>query len=114
MDELNRRDALQRTASWGLIAAMAVEGQAGAAADNRDEERKLDRACVLASGMTEAEAECWELAGELAGKLLALPELHPMDRQETAHVIHMIQYRLLSRPTYRRYKEAHTKPPEKK
>jgi hypothetical protein len=114
MDELNRRGALQRTAGLGLIAALALEGQAGAAADGREEERKLDRACVLASGMTEAEAECWELAGELAGKLLHLPELHPMDRQEMSQVIHVIQYRLLSRPTYRKYKEAHKKPPEKK
>jgi hypothetical protein len=114
MDELNRRGVLQRTAGLGLIAALALEGEAGAQDKGRDEERKLDRACVLASGLTEAEADCWELAGELAGKLLALPELHPMDGQEIAQTIHVIQYRLLSRPTYRKYKEAHKKTPEKK
>ena len=114
MDELNRRDVLQRTAGLGLIAALVLDGEAAAADQERDEERKLDRACVLASGMTEAEADCWELAGELAGKLLHLPELHPMDRQEMSQVIHVIQYRLLSRPTYRKYKEAHKKTPAKK
>jgi hypothetical protein len=112
MDELNRRSALQRTDGLGLIAALAPEAQAGAADKARDEERELDRACVLASGMTEADS--WELTGELAGKLLNLPELHPMDRQEIAQAIHVIQYRLLSRPTYRRSKEAHKKSPEKK
>jgi hypothetical protein len=114
MDELNRRDVLQRTAGLGLIAALALEGGAGAAGEGPDEERKLDRACVLASGMTDAEADCWELAGALAGKYLNLPELHPMDRDEMARVFHIIQYRLLSRPTYRKYKEAHKKAPEKK
>jgi hypothetical protein len=114
MDELNRRDVLHRTAGLGLITALTLEGEAAAADNKRDEERKLDRACVLASGLTEAEADCWELAGELAGKLLDLPELHPMDRQEIAQTIHVIQYRLLSRPTYRKYKETHKRPPEKK
>jgi hypothetical protein len=113
MDELKRRDVLQRTAGWSLIAALALEGDAGAAGVERDEERKLDRACVLASGMTEAEADCWDLVAELAGKYLSLPELHPMDKDEMARVFHVIQYRLLSRPTYRKYKEAHKKPPEK-
>jgi hypothetical protein len=37
-----------------------------------------------------------------------------LDRQEIAQAIHVIQYRLLSRPTYQRYKEAHKKSPEKK
>ena len=56
--------------------------------------------------MTEAEADCWELAAELAGKLFELPLLHPMDKQEIATAIHVIQHRLLSRPTYRKYKDA--------
>ena len=57
--------------------------------------------------MTEAEADCWSMAAELAGKFFALPELHPMDKQEIASDIHVIQHRLLSRPTYRKYLESH-------
>ena len=73
---------------------------------SQDEQHKVDRKSVLAAGLTEAEADCWELAAELAGKLFELPQLHPMDRQEIATAIHVIQYRLLSRPTYRKYKDA--------
>src|SRR5262249_46357048 len=114
MDDLNRRQVLQRTAGMGLVATLAARGEAVAADERPDEERKLDRACVLAGGMTEAEADCWELAAELAGKLFDLPEMHPMDRQEIATAIHALQYRLLSRPTYRKYKEALKKSSEKK
>jgi hypothetical protein len=55
--------------------------------------------------MTEAEADCWELAAKLAGAFFALPKLHPMDNQEVATAIHVIQNKLLSRPTYRKYLE---------
>jgi hypothetical protein len=75
---------------------------------------KTDRSFVLGSGMTEAEADCWELAARTAGKYFALPELHPMDRQEIAAAIHVIQYKLLARPTYRRYLELAKKSPTKK
>jgi hypothetical protein len=53
--------------------------------------------------MTGAEADCWELAARLAGQFLALPQLHPMDQQEVAQAIHVIQNKLLGRPTYRKY-----------
>mgnify|MGYP006905785522 CR=1 FL=1 len=55
--------------------------------------------------MTEAEAECWTAIAAAAGKYFELPELHPMDRQEVATAIHVVQNKLLSRPTYRRYLE---------
>jgi hypothetical protein len=103
MQDLNRRDALQRAAGTGVLAALAPQAQAEL---GKDEQRKLDRKSVLAAGLTEAEADCWELAAELAGKLFELPQLHPMDRQEIATAIHVVQYRLLSRPTYRKYKDA--------
>jgi len=60
---------------------------------------------VIASGLTEGEADCWELAARTAGAFFALPELHPMDKQEVANAIHVIQNKLLSRPTYRTYLE---------
>lgn len=64
-----------------------------------------DRERVLAVGMTEEEADCWELAAKTAGAFFALPKMHPMDDQEVAQAIHVIQNKLLSRPTYRRYLE---------
>jgi hypothetical protein len=104
MKRSTRRDALRLTAEVGLLAGLAP---ASAAADeSRDEkERKADRERVIAAGMTADEAECWETVAEAAGKFFALPELHPMDKQEVATAIHVIQHKLLARPTYRRYKE---------
>ena len=55
--------------------------------------------------MTEAEADCWAATAEAAGKFFALPKLHVMDDHEVAHAIHVIQHKLLARPTYRRYLE---------
>jgi hypothetical protein len=102
MDELTRRGALQRTAGVGLLAAfLPGEGAQGEGPDVPKEEREH----VLAVGMTEGEADCWVLAANLAGRFFALPELHPMDKQEVATAIHVIQNKLLSRPTYRRYRE---------
>jgi hypothetical protein len=43
------------------------------------------------------------LVAPAAGKFFALPKLHPMGAQEVASAIHVIQYKLHSRPTYRRY-----------
>ncbi len=65
----------------------------------------LDRQAVLAAGMTEAEADCWAATADAAGKFFALPELHPMDRQEVATAIHVLQNKLLGRPVYRVYRE---------
>jgi hypothetical protein len=58
---------------------------------------------VMAAGFTQQEAECWEIAGSLAGKFFQLPKLHQMDDHEVAHAIHVIQYKLLARPAYRKY-----------
>ena len=60
---------------------------------------------VIAAGLTQEEAECWELAGTLAGKFFQLPKLHQMDDHEVAHAIHVVQYKLLARPAYRKYLE---------
>jgi hypothetical protein len=116
MNEQTRRGAFKLTAAAGLIGALNLLPEAGAADDRAvDDQLKTDRGFVLGSGMTEAEADCWELAARTAGKYFALPELHPMDRQEIAAAIHVIQYKLLSRPTYRRYLELAKKstPPKK-
>lgn len=113
MNDPNRREALRNTANTGILLAVA-EPQAQKGDEKKNEAPKpperpgdRDRRAVIAAGMTEAEADCWAMAAELAGKFFALPELHPMDKQEIATAIHVIQHRLLSRPTYRKYLESH-------
>lgn len=107
MDDLTRRDALQRTAGLGLIAALATPHAQAADQDNQEAPAvpTTDRGRVLAVGMTEAEADCWEATARAAGLFFELPELHPTDKEEVAAAIHVVQYKLLSRPTYRRYLE---------
>src|SRR5262245_35064504 len=92
-----RREALRLTAVPGLLAASAVPAD--------DDALKKDRQYVLAAGMTEAAADCWEYAARAAGKFFELPELHPMDKAEVASAIHVLQNKLLGRPTYRTYLE---------
>ena len=47
--------------------------------------------------MTPEELELWEELGSLAGRMLGLPVLHPMEQQELATDFHRIQLRLLAR-----------------
>ena len=98
MEPLTRRSLLHLAP--GLMLLSSVDG---AAADER--KPKTDRDFVLEAGMTPDEADCWELAARCAGKFFDLPKLHPMDAQEVATAIHVIQNKLLSRPTYRKYLE---------
>jgi hypothetical protein len=105
MDEMTRRQILKLMAAAGATAGLPAGVDAQVAEGRSEEEKKLDRQRVIACGMTEAEADCWELLAEAAGKFFRLPKLHPMDEQEVAQAIHIIQYKLLSRPTYRKYLE---------
>ncbi len=98
MDELTRRGALTLAATLGATAVAT-------ASDDETSASSADRKRVIAAGLTEAEAECWEITAKAAGKFFALPKLHPMDEHEVAHAIHVIQHKLLSRPTYRKYLE---------
>lgn len=103
--DLTRRGLLaQAAAGVALAAAFAPQQAAGKPAeDAADVDR--DRGFVMGAGLTAEEADCWRLAAETAGAFFALPELHPMDRQEVATAVHVIQNKLLGRPTYRRYLE---------
>jgi len=51
--------------------------------------------------MTEAELDVWYTLAPVAGTMLALPEIYPMQREETAHDFHKLQSRLLARPVFR-------------
>jgi len=64
-----------------------------------------ERERAMACGMTAEEAECWELTVSLARHWFALPNLHEANDHEVVHAIHVIQNKLLSRPTYRQYLE---------
>src|SRR4051795_11813400 len=100
MKRPTRREAMQSTAA-GTLAANAAGAQPPPAPDKK----MTDTQCVEAAGLTAEEAACWEVAGDLASKFFALPQLHPMDKQEVATAIHVIQHKLLARPTYRKYLE---------
>jgi hypothetical protein len=89
----------------GAAAGLSAGADGQISTQRSEEEKKLDRQRVIASGMTEAEAECWEAVAEAASKFFRLPKLHPMDDDEVARAIHIIQNKLLSRPTYRKYQE---------
>jgi hypothetical protein len=52
-------------------------------------------------GMTPEEIDVWEALGGVAGRLLALPILHPGEREETVRDIQSLQARLLARPGLR-------------
>lgn len=103
MDDWTRRSLLTRASIATTLAAVpaVARDESSEAAD-----AVRDKGFVIAAGMTEAEAECWLSAAECAGKFFALPEMHPMDKAEIASAIHVIQNKLLSRPTYRKYLES--------
>ena len=100
---LNRRTVMKSLALGGA-AAMA---QATESDSNQQEQDKIktDKECVMEAGMTDAEAKCWALTAEAAGAFFALPTLHTEDAKEVSAAIHVIQNKLLSRPTYRKYLE---------
>src|SRR5262249_61875639 len=106
MDELTRRGAIRQTARSSVLATLVSATGANAAAEDPTSVPKEERARVISVGMTDGEADCWELAANLAGKFFALPPLHPMDKQEGATAIHLNQNQLPSRPTSRRYVES--------
>ncbi len=107
-EDLTRRNML---ALAGVIAGAATLPEIAVA--KADDGKKLedgvdldkDREFVIGAGMTEGEADCWRHLAEAAGAFFALPEMHPMDKGEVASAIHVVQNKLLSRPTYRKYLE---------
>lgn len=106
MHFVTRREAI--SLSTAALVAGSVNGQTENKPKDHVDESK-DMKCVMEAGMTKEEAECWELVAKAAGKFFELPQQHPMDKQEVASAIHIVQNKLLSRPTYRKYLEAHKK-----
>ncbi len=108
MDDVTRREMLRLGSAAGAAAVLGTAATEAAAEvqDNKPQvDYAVERKRVMECGMTEAEADCWEFVAKAAGKFFELPDLHPMDDQEVAQAIHIIQHKLLARPTYRRYLE---------
>jgi hypothetical protein len=65
------------------------------------DERAEGRRKLEELGMTAEEIDLWEDLAAVAGRMLDLPLLHPMERSETAYEVHRLQLRLLARPGLR-------------
>ena len=112
MHQATRRDALLLMAlSSGSMSLISGVANAQSCDDDRVSDSPdaqtwaEERQKVVSLGFTEEEAECWELIARAAGKFFELPELHPSDAPEVAEAVHIIQNKLMSRPTYRRYRQ---------
>ncbi|HBE69031.1 MAG TPA: hypothetical protein DDW52_12855 [Planctomycetaceae bacterium] len=100
MSETNRRSAIATV----LFAGAAIS-TSNKTANAQEEALTKDQEFVTSAGLTKEEADCWKKTAEAAGAFFKLPELHQMDKQEVASAIHIIQNKLLGRPTYRKYLE---------
>ena len=104
--EFPSRRTVVKTAMLGTAAAtISGSGMSAKATAKAQDEIKTDRECIMEAGLTEAEAICWEKTAEAAGLFFQLPELHPEDAKEVSVAVHVIQQKLLGRPTYRKYLE---------
>jgi hypothetical protein len=102
MSSVDRRTAIG-AAALAALATVAGTNNAQSAEQPSDEKVAEERKRVIACGLTEGEAECWILASKAAATFFELPKLHPMDEQEVAQAIHVLQNKLLARPAYRKY-----------
>lgn len=93
-------------ASAPLQAGDAPQGEKEDAANHPP---SADRKAIMAAGLNAEEADCWAAIAKAAGAFFELEELHPMDKAEVANAVHIIQNKLLSRPTYRTYIATHKK-----
>jgi|SRR5690606_1037978 len=107
VERVTRRRAIAIAASAASVGVLPASGaRAQDAAGGADDDRwAAERARVMELGFTEDEALCWEYIGRAAGKFFELPVLHELDGHEIAEAVHVLQNKLLSRPTYRRYVE---------
>ena len=102
--EPNRRTAFKTAIAGGAFAALPHFASDPVLAQVQ-QDIKTDKQCIMEAGLTEAEAECWEKLASAVGAFFQLPELHPGDAREVAVATHVIQNKLLGRPTYRKYLE---------
>ncbi|MFB9905726.1 hypothetical protein [Allokutzneria oryzae] len=107
---MNRRTMIRSAAVAGTAAALPATAGASAAPPNQWTPEELkDRKRCLDAGLTEDEADCWLLVARAGAKFFELPELHPSTKPEVAQAIHVMQDKLLMRPTYRKYRGSTTR-----
>lgn len=70
-------------------------------ATDQDAEVRMTAASSAPDGLTTAELEAWNLLAAAATRIMSLPSQHPMEREEYAHAIHVLQRCLLARPAVR-------------
>ena len=56
---------------------------------------------LVDAGMTDDEVRAMSLTVDCANEIFDLPKLHPMDDEEFCHAIHVVQEKLLARPSMR-------------
>lgn len=118
MSTPDRRDVLRSVAAATAAAALAatVPGSPAAADEPLKDERvpplpgwteaeRTDYHHIRAAGFTPEEAVCWLLTARAGGAFFALPVQHPAEIPEVVTAVHEIQNKLLSRPTYRIYRD---------
>lgn len=104
MEKMNRRSAVAMALASGVTLTSANASAGNFLQDDEGKPTK-DQSYVMGAGMTLEEAQCWSKVAEAAAAFFSLPEQHPLDRAEVTTAIHVMQNKLLSRPTYRKYLE---------
>lgn len=105
MSVINRRTALAGVLTGATAATGLAEVNNTGLGYPPVQDENQDRDFVMKAGLTDEEADCWEKIAAAAGAFFALPKLHSMDDHEVATAIHVVQHKLLARPTYRKYLE---------
>ncbi|GIG68414.1 hypothetical protein [Phytomonospora endophytica] len=118
MSTPDRRHVLRAVAAAtaGAVVATTVPASPAAAAEVFTDERvpslpgwteaeRTDYRHIRAAGFTPEEAVCWLLTARAGGAFFGLPVQHPSEIPEVVTAIHEIQNKLLSRPTYRIYRD---------
>lgn len=62
---------------------------------------ELIEIALLEVGMTDQEVRAMSLTVDCANAILELPVLHPMEKEEFCHAMHIIQDQLMARPSMR-------------
>lgn len=104
-EHISRRTIFKSAVVSGAAMSLAGSFSSESLLANVEDDVKTDKECIMEAGLTEAEADCWAKTAEAAGAFFQLPTLHPEDAKEVAVAIHVIQNKLLGRPTYRKYLE---------
>lgn len=69
---------------------------------------ELTEIALLEVGMTDQEVVAMSLTVDCANAILELPVLHPMEKEEFCHAMHIIQDQLMARPSMRAMKGTDT------